>query len=1101
MRLAAFAFTELAEVSSTLASLGEARSERARRTYLDLVRSSITAAEGRLLLADGDGVLAEFDSASAALAFAATVKRRCERESRRCGEHLYVRIALDVGEGVSEEAPDALTIGAAGRVRKLARMADSHTTLATSTVAAVATATDADFRSAGLIELPGWPEPVSIVEVGFPSGGGDQQPLPAELESRGRHGPFVGRILEHSRLESIWKAAVTGERQLAFVIGEPGIGKTRLVAEFARELHEQGAEVLWGRSFEEALTPYQPFVQGLQHHIRWSSAEELREQLGDDAAVLARLVPELQTRIPVADAAAQDPDSERFRLFEAIGRLLACAERPVLFVLDDLQWADQGTLLLLRHLATDAARTRLLLLGTYRHSEVGPEHPLALVQADIERDRIVDRIELCGLAEGEVGTLVGALIGWQPPELVIRALRGETQGNPLFLEEVVRHLQELGLSADPERFGQLRGTARELGVPARVRALVARRVQRLSRRAREALSAASVIGSEFGTDVLAQILGHPDPLELVATLDEAVAARLLVESAEHIGHYGFSHALIQQALYDEQTRNRRAALHERAARALESLHGDIESRHAELAYHYARAGDEHAAQVVLHGRAAAERAVRTFAYEDAVRNTTAALAALGLLPDDRDRERAELLALLGLANTRAGDFQAARAAYHDAAELAAAINAWPLLAEAVLGYGGGAGFGGVWVKFAAIDDELVRLLELALDACPPGDSPERVRLLGRLAQALYWSADSDRVLALSEEALAMARRGGDGAAVAYALDSRHVALWGPDHLEAERELAEEMLAIGRRLGDRDIQLEGLAWMITDTLETDPLDVVEGYIAEHARIASELRQPYHLWYTEATKAMLAHLEGRFAEALECVEKALTYGRDSHGENAVQTYLVQSLFIKLDMGALDDLIDGLEKHVATSPLPAWHSALAIAQAGLDRRDKALAEVRWFAQDGLDSMRRDCVWETSMTALGRTVAHFGDATYADEMYRMLLPFAGRTAVVGGGVLCLGPISRVVGMLARAAGRPDDAIEHLERALESSRALRSAPLVARTQLELAKAYSMRGGDDDLATAERFLDEAASVAASVGMGKLLHDIDVVRRGGVVGVS
>ena len=1103
MRLAAFAFSELVEGSSTLAGLGEARSERARRAYLEAVRDCIGVARGRQLMIAGDGVLAEFDSASDALTFAGALKRCCEREARRWGERLDVRIAIDVGEAISDQAPDAYTIGAAGRVQQLARAA-AQGVLATSTVAAIATTPPgASYRSAGLIELPGWPQPVSIVEVVFEPRGDGQAPLPPELEGRGPHSPFVGRAAEREKLAAAWRAALVGERQLAFVFGEPGIGKTRLVAEFARGLHEQGAEVLWGRSFEEALTPYQPFVQALQHHIRWAAPDELRAQAGVEAAVVGRLVPELRARIPIPDGAAEDPDSERFRLFEAVGVLLATAsaDRPILLVLDDLQWADQGTLLLLRHLATEAAPAQLLILGTYRHSEVGREHPLALVQADVERDRLIDRIELGGLAEDEVGTFVGALIGWQPPDLVVRTLRGETQGNPLFLEEVVRHLQELGLSTDPERMAGLRNTAQELGVPARVRELVARRVQRLSRRARSALSAASVIGSEFGSDVLADVLGTPDPLELVAALDEAVEGRLLNESGERIGQYGFCHALIQQALYEEQSRNRRAAMHARAAGALERLHADSDARHAELAYHYARAGDEHAAKVVVHGRAAAERALGLFAYEDAVRNVSAALAALASLPEKDEAQRAALLALLGTASVRAGDYEAARAAFHEAAELAAEVQAWPLLAEAVLGYGGGAGFGGVWVTFAAVDEELVRLLELALSACPPGDSHERIRLLGRLAQALYWADDSERALGLSDEALATARRLGDPAALAYALDSRHVVLWSPDHLEEERALAEEMLAIGRRLGDRDIQLEALAWMITDALETDPLEVVDGHIAEHARIAAELRQPYHLWYTEATRAMRAHLDGRFAEAAALAEKAYSYGLHSHGENALQTYLVQTMFVKLDMGRLEELIDGLQRYVATSPLSAWRAALALALAGLDRREEALAQVAWFAEQGFDQIRRDCVWTTTMTALSRTVGHFNDPTHAGTLYRMLLPFAGRNCVVGGAVLCLGPMTRMLGMLARAAGRPDEALAHLEADLASSRALHSPPLIARSQLEAAKARLQRGGPGDEAAARRLLDEAAETAGSIGMEKLLHDIDVVRGGGVVGAA
>jgi tetratricopeptide (TPR) repeat protein len=542
-----------------------------------------------------------------------------------------------------------------------------------------------------------------------------------------------------------------------------------------------------------------------------------------------------------------------------------------------------------------------------------------------------------------------------------------------------------------------------------------------------------------------------------------------------------------------QTLNHRAALHERVALALERLRAGSRALDAQLAYHYARADPRRAPDVVRYGRAAGEHALELFAYEDAVRELSAALAALDSLTGNHETERAQLLALLGNAHTRAGDFGAARDDFHRAAELSLAAGAWPLLAQAVLGYGGGAGFGGVWVIFAAVDEELVRLLELALAACPLGDSHERVRLLGRLAQALYWGPEKQRALELSEEAVAIARRLGDSTALAYALDSRHVVLWDPDHLDDGRAIAEEMLRLGRSAADRDVQLEALAWLITDALEREPVEIVDGFIAEHARIAEELRQPYHLWYTEAARAMRAHLDGRFEEAAALCEKAYAYGRSSHGENALQTYL-QTMFIKLDLGQLDDLIDGLRSYVEASPLAAWHSALALALAGLDRRDEALAQVEWFARRGFrESIRRDCVWMISMAALARTVAHFDDPTHAQELYDLLLPFADRVCVVGGAVLCLGPVSRLLGMLARVAGKPRVALEHFADALERSRALGSPPLIARTQLEAAKAHMARGTADDLVSARRLLDEAAATASEMGMHKVLEDVNALR--------
>jgi class 3 adenylate cyclase/tetratricopeptide (TPR) repeat protein len=1093
--LAVFVFVELVEASATLAALGEARNERSSRAYREVTRSAAAAAKGRGVSAAGDGALVAFDSASDALAFARAVIRGCERESRRLPERLDIRLGIDVGEIADVDGESAVSSAAAAvRAQALARSAETGSVLASSTVSALASGSTVRFRPVGLLNLPDASEPVSAVEVEVEPLAAVQLPLPPELDAFGPRTTFVGRSGERERLRSLWRWAQSGGPQPGFVVGEPGIGKTRLVAEFAREVHDGGAAVLWGRSSEEALIPYQPFVQALQHHVRSASPDELRDQLGFGGAVLARLLPELVERLGLPPPAREESESERFRLFAAVVQLLGAlgSERPLLVVLDDLQWADPGTLLLLKHLARDPTPMPLLVLGTYRHSEVGADHALALALADIERDRVIERIELTGLGEDETAELVTGLIGWQPPDEVVRGLRGETDGNPFFLEEVIRHLEQLGLSGDPERLARVKATVEELGVPARVRELVARRVQRLSPAARAALANAAVIGSEFDRDVLAAVTCPSNERELDQPLDDAVQARLLEESPARIGRYGFSHALIQQALYEQQTLNRRAALHEQAATALERLRPDEPGLHGELAYHYARAGDRYAAKVVEHARAGGEHALALLAYEDAIAAFSTALTALEKTTIENAVARAELLTLLGTALWRAGNAPKALETFHDAALLSGTQAEWRTLARAALGYGGGAGFGGVWERFAVVDDELVRLLEQALAAAPV-ESLEHVRLLGRLAQALYWAPENERALQLSEQALSTARRLDDEAALAYALDSRHVALWGPDHLDERRALGEEMLSLAHRLGDPDIQLEALAWLATDDLERGSIAAVDELIATHARLAEELRQPYYLWYTDALRAMRAHLDGRFEDAGMLAQQAFAVGEQAHGANALQTYLVQTLFVKLDLGELDELMEQLAAYVAESPLTAWRGALALAYAGLDRREEALEQVAWFAEHGFDSIRRDCVWPTTVVALARTVAHFDDPTHADELYALLAPFADRICVVGGAVLCLGPISRILGMLARTAGRPGQALWHFADALERSQALGSPPLIARTKLEAAKAHLLRHTADDAAVADRLLAEAREIAAGAGMTKLLHDVEALR--------
>lgn len=1087
-RLLAFLVTDLVGSTEVLSRLGESRAESLQRTYVGMLRSAIAAADGDELKSFGDGVMASFPTASQAVACAAAMQRAFVRHNARGGERLDVRIGLDVGEAADE--PERLDregfFGrAAVRAKRLCDAALGGQILVSDLVAALGSGRGGySFSPAGLVQLKGFPEPVTTFAVAYERTAAERPALPPELATQPvSASPFVGRGGERDRLLRLWSDVERGRRGLAFVTGEPGIGKTRLTAEYALDVYSRGGVVLWGRSFEEGLVPYQPFVQALRHYLLECDPDELRLQLAVGAAELARLVPELEARLRPMSSVQEEIEGGRYRLFEAVAALLAdiAAAHPLLLVLDDLQWADQATLLLLKHVAVDPRPASLLVLGTYRDSEVPRAHPLAQLQADVERDSAIERIELGGLPAGEVATLVASLIGGAPPEELLSTLQSETDGNPFFVEELVRDLEATGLVANPERLG-----TEGVAVPARVKELVARRLQRLSPKAFETLRVASVIGSEFGIELLASVVAEPED-ELVQVLDEGVASRLIVEAPSRLGRYGFSHALVQQALYEEQTANWRASVHGRIAGALESCGPDPAPFAAELAHHFASFGRA-PEKVVRCGRAAGKQALVVLAYEDATREFSRALDTLAAVRPEDHAERAELLVLLGTAQTRAGDAPAARASFRQAAELAAKIGSPETLARAALGYGGTAGFGGVWVKFADIDAELVHFLEEGLRQCSGGDNPTRVRLLGRLAQALYWSPDGGRAEGLSREALESARRLGDKAALAHALDSRHVVLWGPDHLAERTALALEMLRLGEELADRDITLEAYAWLITNALASEPIEVVDAYIDAHSRVARELRQPYHLWYTEVTRAMRAHLEGRFEEAGRLAETAWGYGEQAHGENARQTYLVQTLFLSLDLGRLEELVDGLAGYVAVSPLAAWHAALGLAHAGLDQREQALAEVERFASDGFETIPRDCIWMATMCMLARVVARFDAEEHAEPLYQLLRPFAERRCVVGGAVLCLGPISYFLGRLARVLGEHDLALEHLDQALAASRALRAPPLVARTQVETARVLLARSAGGDVGRARALLDQAAGGARAAGMAKLHAD-------------
>ena len=1092
-RLLTFLVVDLVGSSGTLARLGEARLAGARRGYLELVRAAGGSCEGREFALVDDAIILAFDAPSDAVACAVAIQQACGRQNSPAHERLDVRIGLQVGEALEGEHRHEREQQLGGPLLeawRLCQAALGGQILASSLVQALATAREgACFCPVGLLELRGVAEPISVYDVTYEHVRHEQLPLPPELAGASSQlSAFVGRSEERERLGCAWRLAESGERQLAFISGEPGIGKSRLAGELARELHGGGAVVLWGRCFEEAITPYQPFVQALRHYAEHCDADEL-VGVAAQAAPLARLLPELAARVPSTRGADEiEPETERYRLFEAIAAMLGqvALQAPLLLVLDDLQWADQGTLLLLRSLVLDARPVPMLVLGTYRDSEVPRAHPLAKLHADVLRDRPVEVVELAGLGEEESAQLVDGLLGWSLPADVARTLRGETEGNPFFLEEVVRHLEGLGIVSDPERMRQGPITADELGVPRRVKELVARRVQRLSPSALEALQIASVISSEFRVDVLAAVLAAPEG-RVVELLDAAVEARLLAELPERIGEYGFTHALIQQALYEELGANRRASLHEQIGHALEALHPDDV---AALAHHFGLAGERSRAKVVGYGRAAGERALALLAYEDAGREFGRALTALTLVGDEQG-ERAELLVLLGSARRRAGDAEAAEAAFAEAAELAGRRGEATTLARAALGYGGGTGFGGVWTKFARVDTDLVGFLKRAVALLPADDRCLRVQLQARLAQALYWGTpvELEQALELSEQALALARTLDDPVALAHALDARHAALWQPENLEELTPIAEEMLRLGSVLGDREIQLQAYAWLITDALESEPIETVDRYLEGHARLAAELQQPYHLWFMEAARAMRAGLAGCFTEMGEAVERARRYGETAHGETAQAVALVQLQQLRLDSGGGEQSIEPLEQLAAASPLPATRSLLVRAYADADREAEALEQVGWFGGGEFDAVRRDCVWSSTICFLGEAVARFDAADHAPALYRLLLPFADRNLVAGGGILCLGPVSRYLGMLARVNGEYERALQHLRHALVRSRALGSEPLVLRTKLENAHVRLARGAEGDDELARGLLAEVRAGANLLGMAPLARDV------------
>jgi predicted ATPase/predicted Ser/Thr protein kinase len=523
---------------------------------------------------------------------------------------------------------------------------------------------------------------------------------------------LIGREEEWRQLHAAWQRAVAGRRQLALVGGEPGIGKTRLVMEFARAAASEGHALL-GRCDQEALVPQQPFVEALDWYVRESPPTLLDAALADLDGLweLAQLVPSLARRVaPVREAVDANPEGRRYRLFEAVAKLVSsiAARRPLLLLLEDLHWADRPTLLLLRHLLRSSHEAPLFIVATYRETELGRAHPLAEMLAELRREEGVTRLALQGLEEEHVSHFITRWVGREPPPALAQLVAANTEGNPFFISEVLRHFAETGALA---RLGEDRRSLELGGLPDGIRETIGRRLARLSDACQRVLGHASVIGREFTVPVLQAVSGTPEDT-LLDALDEALDARLVHGVPGRADRFTFTHALVRDTLYSELTPARRSRLHRRVADALDRLAPAADKPLADLAHHYARAASvEDAERAIACATGAAERAAAAFSLEEAARFYELALQALDRLPADRSIEarRFDLRFRRGRALADVGLWGPARAEF-----------------------------------------------EAALPLAEPADAACRTQLLLELSKCAFWLLDTRAVQAFATEALAIA---------------------------------------------------------------------------------------------------------------------------------------------------------------------------------------------------------------------------------------------------------------------------------------------------------------------------------------------------------
>ncbi len=874
--------------------------------------------------------------------------------------------------------------------------------------------------------------------------------LPGELAVRAA-APLVGRERELEELGRLWSVAQARrgtQRQdsgkVVLLAGDPGIGKTRLVAEIARSAHDAGAFVLAGRSPEEALVPYQPFLEALRHYVLGVPLSELRATTREYGAEVARLIPELRRRAPDLPApVSAEPDTDRYRLFEAVVGLLdeMSARAPVMLVLEDLQWADRPTLLLLRHLARAPHPARLLILGAYRVTETTADG-FADALAELRHERLVTQLDIGGLTEHETAELVRLSTGTMPSRSFSRALHAETEGNPFFVEEIVRHLAEAGVRADLAGAHELE----RFGLPEGVKDVIARRLDRLDAKAIEWLRVAAVIGRDIDEALLERVVAL-DEDDFLNALDEALAAGLVVESPLRRGSYSFSHALIQETLYEGMSAPRRARIHRRVGEALEERGAERDL--TALALHFTRAaGAQDAEKAIEYARRAGEQATAMLAHEEAAGHYARALEVQERFFPDGAMRRCELLLAVGEAQVRAGERPLAWEAFREAAALAVRLGDSERLARAAIGASGR------YIQPpGVVDEELIGLLEQALELIADHDPAARVALLTRLCGALYYSPRRAEMQTLAAEASALADKLGSAESRALGAAARRRAFWGPAYLEQRLSDSTELLTLAREAGDLELELQGHAWLVVDLLEQGYWGAVDAQIEAFSVGAERLRQPLYLWNAAVWRAMRAMLDGRLEEADTLAAEAVAIGSHAETVTAPQYYAIQLLGLRQEQRRMGELEQPAREMVRANPRrPAWRAALASLLVDTGREDEARREIDTIAAQGFEDIPQDGDWLIAITLLADACADLQDSARAAELYELLLPYRDVNVVIGLAAVCLGSAARYLGRLATVTGRKQEAIEHFERALVANAALKAPVWLAHTQIDYAR-------------------------------------------------
>jgi tetratricopeptide (TPR) repeat protein len=866
---------------------------------------------------------------------------------------------------------------------------------------------------------------------------------------------FVGREPELKQLQSAFDGAISGQGALMMVTGEPGIGKTALCEQLSTYVTLRGGRTLVGHCYEAGSLslPYLAFVEALRSYVLSRETKDLKDELGSGAADIARIISEIRERLKIKLRTQKDPEEERYRLLQGVSEFLgnAASVQPMLIVLEDLHDADKGTLEMLTHLSRNLAGARLLIVGTYRDVEVDRSHPLSATLAELRRVSTYGRVLLRGLNADEVRRMMESITRESVPWGLAQAVHRQTEGNPLFVQEVIRYLVEEGLLARKEgRWQPTRDTPLEMSIPEGLRDVIGKRLSLLSPGCNQLLAVASVIGREFTPETLKAVAGINEDI-FVNALKEAVRLSVLEERSQRgMVRYRFTHAFFRQTLYEEMIAPQRLKLHRQVAHTLETLYTRHLKEHAvELAEHFSHSTDPtDLAKAVSYAEMAAQRATDVYAYGEAVRLLEQALKVQEVLDPEDKAKRCDLLLALGDALLLAGEHRRVVSTEAPGAfSLAETISDNKRAAQASL-----LAMKGLWVygTTSMASPEAAQWATRA-DRYAEPETVERAWadcMLGCVK--LSEISRPPEGVAFLAQALNLARRLGAPNTYWLVAGSWLFHNQAPQHNDERLRLVEELAGQSRVGVSMPTLSMGFGNMVHACLEFGMRRRAEDVLAEMRAAAERSGQANLVVSSMVDDAIMAIWDGRLEEALTIRRDILARAEELNYVEYAAQWAVFMLRARVHLGDAGRALEAVLEPSRRMPRNVGSDGIILfCLAHLGRYDDVveMLDKMVLARPGIGSAEDETDGCTDVTSLEAAVL----AGHRQATELLLHRLANSSSRTSGGwfPVCVG---RHLGAAAALLGKPNEARKYYQEAIKDCTEMKFRPELALTRLQLAE-------------------------------------------------